>query len=203
MDDTLQLQLESWAGTIVSFHIPRWNELPELDLYMDQVIVFSERILFNFPGDSLSKLISPSIINNYVKLDIIPQPVKKKYSRTHIAYLLMICILKQVLPISAITDLISYQLKTSSIEEVYNHFCTVQEQATRSAVELARNKELLGKPGEEKQKLALETMVLQMAAVANSSKIFAEKVINLWREQEDEAASEQEVIEEKKSKAKK
>lgn len=203
MDDTLQQQLESWAGTIVSFHIPRWNELPELDLYMDQVIVFSERILSNFPGDSPSKLISPSIINNYVKLDIIPQPVKKKYSRTHIAYLLMICILKQVLPISAITDLISYQLKISSIEEVYNHFCAVQEQATRSAVELARNKDLLGKPGEDKPELALETLVLQMAAVANSSKILAEKVINLWREQEDEAVTEQEAADEKKSKAKK
>ncbi len=202
MEDTLQQQLESWAGTIVSFHLPRWQELPELDLYMDQVIVFSERILSNFPGDSPSKLISPSIINNYVKLGIIPQPVKKKYSRTHIAYLMMICILKQVLPISAITDLINYQLKTSSIEEVYNHFCAVQEKATKSAVEIAHGKELFG-PSDENADAMLETLVLQMAAVANSSKILAEKVINMWREQEYAPPAETETADDKKPKPKK
>lgn len=62
--------------------IPLWNELPELDLYMDQIIVLMEKYLGSTPKD---KLITPSMINNYVKLGIIPSPTKKKYSKVHIA----------------------------------------------------------------------------------------------------------------------
>ena len=56
--------------------IPKWNELPELDLYMDQVIVLMEKHLNASKKD---KLITPSMINNYVKLGIVPPPIKKQY----------------------------------------------------------------------------------------------------------------------------
>ncbi|MFA9380189.1 MAG: DUF1836 domain-containing protein [Acetanaerobacterium sp.] len=181
----LEQELLLWTGDIVSFHLPRWDELPEIDLYMDQVIVFSERIFSRFPGIYSSKLISPSIINNYVKLGIIPQPVKKKYSRTHITYLMMICILKQVLPISAITDLIAYQLQTDSIPLVYNRFCEVQEQATKAAVETAQKEYFLKDTTDDTgPRAASVELALRMAATANSSKIVAEKIICLKRERE-------------------
>ena len=83
--------------------IPLWNELPELDLYMDQVIGLMEKYLNASKKD---KLITPSMINNYVKLGIMPPPQKKKYSKTHIAYLIIICSLKQVMPIPNIKILI-------------------------------------------------------------------------------------------------
>ncbi len=189
MDDTIKQELTGWTDNIVSVHLPRWDELPEIDLYMDQVVVFSERVFSRFPGIFSGKLISPAIINNYVKLGIIAQPVKKKYSRSHIASLIMICILKQVLPISAITDLIAYQLETDEMAEVYNSFCAAQEAATASAVQSARARFLdeerssrkISRDGRYDESVGL---ALEMAVTANSSKIIAEKIIALKRNQE-------------------
>ena len=90
---------KKYSDKLYSRKIPLWNELPELDLYMDQIIVLMEKYLGSSQED---KLITPSMINNYVKLGIIPRPTKKKYSKTHIAYLIIICSLKQVMPIADI-----------------------------------------------------------------------------------------------------
>lgn len=114
--------------------IPKWNELPELDLYMDQVIVLMEKHLNASKKD---KLITPSMINNYVKLGIVPPPIKKKYSKTHIAYLIIICSLKQVMPIPDIKILIDEKLKNSSIEELLNEYSKLYSDTTNKIIELS------------------------------------------------------------------
>ena len=58
--------------------LPHWEDLPEIDLYMDQVIALMEKYLSDLTTQDDSKLITPSMINNYVKLNIIPAPTKKK-----------------------------------------------------------------------------------------------------------------------------
>ena len=63
------------------------------------------------------------MINNYVKQGIMPAPAKKKYSRSHIAYLIVICILKQVYSISDIGKLISLTIQSFEISKAYNRFC--------------------------------------------------------------------------------
>ena len=69
--------MESFIASLAQPSIPHWDALPDLDLYMDQVIAFMEKYLSLF-GDSRDKLITPSMINNYVKLGVLPPPVKKK-----------------------------------------------------------------------------------------------------------------------------
>ena len=115
--------------------IPLWNELPELDLYMDQVIVLMEKHLNVSKKD---KLITPSMINNYVKLGIVPPPQKKKYSKTHIAYLIIICSLKQVMPIPDIKILIDEKLKNSSIEELLNEYSKLYSESTEKILTLSK-----------------------------------------------------------------
>ena len=110
--------------------LPRWDFLPDIDLYMDQVISVMEKFLnvYNIgDSDDSSKIITPSIINNYVKLKVLPSPVKKRYSRTHIAYLIIICILKQTLSISSIKQIIERRLKCKTIDLIYNEFCDMYE----------------------------------------------------------------------------
>lgn len=114
--------------------IPVWNELPEIDLYMDQIIVLMEKYLGSAAND---KLITPSMINNYVKLGIIPPPEKKKYSKTHIAYLIIICSLKQVMPIPDIKILIDEKLKKQSIEELLNEYSKLYSNTADKIVELS------------------------------------------------------------------
>ena len=92
---------------IAGFHIPRWNEIPKIDLYLDQLVCLLEQYLSNYiKNDDNEKIITKTMINNYVKHKIINPPVNKKYNTEHIAYLFVICILKQVYSINDIAELI-------------------------------------------------------------------------------------------------
>lgn len=109
---------------IEKFHIPRWNELPTIDLYMDQVLTYIESSLKDYIKiESNEKLLTKTMINNYVKQGILTPPKNKKYNPLHIAELFVICILKQVYSISEIKSLIELALNTNSAEISYNKFC--------------------------------------------------------------------------------
>lgn len=114
---------EIYQEKITKIHIPRWNELPEIDLYLDQVVNYLEKYLEQYNVIKEDKIITKTMINNYVKLGIMPSPEKKKYSRKHIAYLIVICVLKQVYSISDIGKLISLTIQYFEISKAYNRFC--------------------------------------------------------------------------------
>lgn len=108
---------------ITKMHIPRWSELPDLDLYLDQVVNYVERCLNQYTINKDDKIITKTMINNYVKQGIIPAPEKKKYNRAHVAYLIVICVLKQIYSISDIGRLISQTIQYFEISKAYNRFC--------------------------------------------------------------------------------
>ena len=108
---------------IMKIHIPRWNELPEIDLYLDQVVNYIEKYLGQYNVNKEDKIITKTMINNYVKQGIMPAPEKKKYSRSHVAYLIVICVLKQVYSINDIGKLISLTIKHFELSKAYNRFC--------------------------------------------------------------------------------
>lgn len=113
---------------LASHRLPRWEALPDIELYMDQVVAVMEKALSIYNTESEdNRIITPSIINNYVKLKIIPAPIKKRYNKEHLAYLVMICILKQTLAISSIVKMINLQLEKKSVKQLYNEFCTIYE----------------------------------------------------------------------------
>ena len=109
-----------------------WDRMPEIDLYMDQVLTYMHRQLSLFERSEDNPLLTSSMINNYVKQKIIEAPVKKKYNRNNIAYLFVICILKQVYSISDIYKLITLALETAPIDKSYNSFCDALENAIDS-----------------------------------------------------------------------
>lgn len=106
--------------------IPRWNDLPNIQLYMDQVVELINTSLagWNVSGENL---LTPSMVNNYVKMGILSAPEKKKYSRNHLAYLIIICLLKQIMPISDINVFIDSQRKFKSCDELLNSFAETYE----------------------------------------------------------------------------
>lgn len=114
---------------VVHFHIPRWKELPNLDLYLDQTVTLLEKYLQNYIGNKDEKIITKTMINNYVKAGLMKAPKKKKYNRTHIATLFVICTLKQIYSISDIYELILLAIKTTKINHAYDQFCTAMEKA--------------------------------------------------------------------------
>lgn len=103
--EELTRRLEEWLGELEKFELPDWEALPQLDLYMDQVILLLSRYLSPLERGE-EKPVTASIINNYVRMKVMPAPVKKRYSRVHLAYLIVICTLKQSLSISCIQRLL-------------------------------------------------------------------------------------------------
>ena len=65
-----EVQLQQWMDEMQSYRLPRWEELPDIELYMDQVITLIERYLSPLVGQYDNKVITPAMINNYVKLNI-------------------------------------------------------------------------------------------------------------------------------------
>lgn len=120
------------------FVLPRWEALPELDLYMDQLISLLEKYLAPLIDADQDKVISRAIINNYVKLKIIPAPVKKRYTREHIAYLIILCTLKSVLPLPVISKMLETRLQSQSVDVVYDCFCDIAEKRMRQIAEMVR-----------------------------------------------------------------
>ena len=117
-------------------HMPRWNELPNVDLYLDQVVTFINSTLNSFILSNVSnssktenQILTKTMINNYVKNKLIEPPKKKKYSKVQLAKLFVICILKQVYSMNDIKDLINIALQHSDIKIAYNSFCDQFEEA--------------------------------------------------------------------------
>ena len=131
------MPLGELCAALEGHRLPAWQELPDLELYMDQVLALVERYLGDYPGYD-SKGLTASMVNNYVKLGALPAPQKKKYKRGHLARLIMICVLKSVLPIAAVQRLIDEGLRESTEEDFYGCFCTLFERAGKAAALGAR-----------------------------------------------------------------
>lgn len=99
--------------------LPTWEELPDIELYMDQVVALTNRYLGN---DTKEKMVTSSMVNNYVKMKVMPAPVKKKYTRTHLMYLIVICILKQVMPLSSVEVVLREGLTREEPAVFYTRF---------------------------------------------------------------------------------
>ena len=115
-----------------SCHCPRYNELPTLELYMDQVVTLLENALEPLCSQTGEPWVSGPMVNNYTKQGLLERPVKKKYNRDHLAYLFFICVAKQVLSIPDISRLLQLQKATYPLDVAYDYFCTELENALNS-----------------------------------------------------------------------
>ena len=98
------------AINLASYRCPRYDDFPNFGLYAKQVIEFLDKHLSIFLVPTEEKLLTTTMINNYVKQKIVSAPVNKKYDRDQIIHLFVISILKQVLTISEIAKLLRLQI---------------------------------------------------------------------------------------------
>ena len=188
-------KLLRWDKFITDYHLPAWNSIPDFGLYMDQVIVLLEQYLSFIPTPAGAKehIVTSATINNYVRLKIMPAPVKRKYHRVHIAYLVMILTMKQSLSISDVQKVIppmdSSEDEVLSVYEDYSEkfrrLALFFNQQVQSAAEGVRSTE-------QSSDNAVELLVIESALIAGFSKILAEKLIRLCgADTEDVLAAEQ------------
>lgn len=156
---------------IKDFHLPRWNELPTIDLYIDQLVTLLENYLSGYiknDNEKEEKIITKTMINNYVKHNIIKSPINKKYNKEHIASLFVIFVLKQVYSINDIKKLISLAIETSSIELAYNRFCSELEKAIR--IVFAEKNYI------KNSRLSEEQYILRNVVQSFANKLYVQKV---------------------------
>lgn len=165
---------------IVKHKLPYWNELPELDLYVDQVITLMDKYLSFHKTDEESPVVTHAMINNYVKHGMMPAPVKKKYSREHVAYLIIICSLKQALPISDIKELIEARVKRTSIEETLNFFSELYDKTFNTI--LAIGKKFSTKTASDDEVFGDAALFLAMGS--SGSRYIAKQIVDLNKKEE-------------------
>lgn len=140
-------------------HIPRWNELPNVDLYLDQVVTFINSSLSEILNSSKeeNQILTKTMINNYVKNNLIEAPFKKKYSKVQCAKIFVICILKQVFSMNEIYKLIEIALEHSDIDYAYDSFCNNFEKALSCAY---KKEDFLDSNHEDDNKYLLKSVLL-------------------------------------------
>lgn len=180
-------KLERWDRFITNYHLPDWDSIPDLGLYMDQVVVLLVQYLGfipSIPGGKES-FVTSSAINNYVRLKIMPAPVKRKYYRVHIAYLIMILTMKQSISISDVQKIMPEGADIPSVRRAYEDY----SQKFRE-IALFFNRQMQGawddlhssepsESGRPDERGATSRLVIESALIAGFSKILAEKLIRL------------------------
>ncbi len=168
-------KLQEWGIEMAQSRLPRWSELPDLELYMDQVINLVDVYLTPFIKPEKHNLLTKSMVNNYVKLGMIPAPKKKRYTRTHVAFLIAITTLKQVLTINEIKEGILFQGKVDGIQQAYDLFCEETEQAVGRIAALAQGKTV----AETEGAIPVRYLAVRSATMSFANKLLAEKAIQL------------------------
>ena len=107
MEKSRQELLDELIGMLEQLSYVKPEEIPNIDLYMDQVLSFiNDRTRYLTRNPKEDKIFTKTMINNYAKTKILPAPVKKKYSKDHILLLLLIYYFKGVLSVGDTGELL-------------------------------------------------------------------------------------------------
>ena len=104
-----------------TFSYPKWAEIPNIDLYLDQVLLYVNPICAPISPDK-DKGLTASMVNNYVKHGYLTKPDKKKYQRKQIARLIAITTLKSVFSIQEIAQTLNTLQTQASSDQLYDAF---------------------------------------------------------------------------------
>lgn len=184
------IDIEEAFNTLKEVKFPTWDTLPEFELYMDQVVSLMERYLsvMNIQPEGLDetdKIITPSMVNNYVKKGYMPAPIKKKYGKEHLAYLFIICTMKQSLPIPVIHTFIESMLTVTTIDELMDMFIESYKECFTGCIGELRNTNEIAKDKTDDKTFQKAILAVKATAFANSGKIIGEIVNSNFSANED------------------
>ena len=152
-----------------------WDALPDIALYMDQVISYMPRQLIRYDE---SENLTSAMVNNYIKDGLLPRADGKKYGQTHLAYLTAICALKQVLSVKEMKTLIQDGLQGREPERVYDYFCRTLDNALKETAN-----ELDEETGQEN----LSRLALALALRSYADRLACQRILGLLQDKEGPA----------------
>lgn len=155
------------AESIRGFRLPRYNEIPNMGLYLEQTTKYINGFLA--PLGCLE--ITSSMVSNYVKKGVIPKPVKKQYFAEHVAYLFFVALAKNMVAIEDIGLLIEMQRDTYTLPVAYDFMCSQLECTLEYIFGLRTTQEALGET-ESDEKNILSSLIFSAANVIHMHACF-------------------------------
>lgn len=149
-----------------------WEDLPDIELYRDQVLSYMKRQHSLQPEDAQ---LTGAMINNYIKSGLLPRANGKKYTKDHLVYLTAICSLKQVLSVNETDGLLKLQPNIEDAKGFYEDYLIKMDQAFQDTS---------GHLAENNTKEELAAIALQLAISSYSQKLACEKILDLIKEKE-------------------
>ena len=168
-------ELKELKGRLTRERPNPWDGMPDIPLYMDQMISYMPRQLVRY-GDG--ETLTPAMVNNYIKDGLLPRADGKKYNRTHLAFLTTICALKQVLSVKEIKTLLDAGTEMGDARRLYEDFSAALDCAMNETA--ANLDDGIGQ--EELAKLAL-----RLALRSYADKLACQRVLDLLRPPEGTA----------------
>ena len=176
MSQTFHQQL---SDSISRFHLPRYDDIPNVGLYLEQTVHYLDDYLRPLnPGS-----ITGSMISNYVKKHLVSNPVHKQYNREQIAALFFIVITKSVLSLDNIATLLEICRAKYDFSKAYNLFCEEIEQELYHVFAEepeGQPKTLLSRSGNRPDAADEELAILRSTIIAFSHKIYLDQWITLY-----------------------
>lgn len=178
------------------------EDIPNIDLYMDQVTSFMDDELSNTKRTEEDKILTKTMINNYTKNHVLPSPVKKKYSRDHMLTLIIIYYLKNFLSISDIQHILepvteryfNQKEQTESLYSIYCELVSLEHDAARDLINDVIRKGKLAKstfqdvPEEDREILHRFTFICTLAFDVYIKKMMIEEIIDMDMPEESDKA---------------
>ena len=183
-DNTLVSEkLTKWEKNLESYQLPRWDTIPNLGLYMEQVITLLREYLSYLPSeDKEDPVITAAAINNYVRKKVMPMPLKKRYYRTHIAYLVMICSLKQSMSIPTLQVMLPSDLTEEELKRFYDAYVSRHRASAKYFVQLVRETSAGIFEGEESGGVtagSTEGLITSAAVISGFARLLAGELLSL------------------------
>lgn len=167
------------------------QDIPNIDLYMDQVTTFMESQLGSTRRYNEDKILTKTMINNYAKNNLLPPPVKKKYSKEHVLVLIFIYYFKNILSIRDIETLLKpltekyfHNGKDFDITSVYEEVCSLEKsRIDQLAKDIAKmystaSYTFQDAPEEDREALQLFSFICSLAFDVYVKKLLMEKLID-------------------------
>ena len=191
------------------------EDMPNIDLYMDQLTTFmSERLKRSTRHPDTDKVLTKTMINNYAKNDLLPPPVRKKYSKDHLILLIFIYYYKNILSINDIQTLIT-PLKERfhvsddelNLSKIYKTAFELQNEELEPLIDDLKKKydkslktfDDMGIEGEEKKRMQMFSFVALLSYDVYIKKLLIEKILdNITDKESEEKAKAKEEKQKKK-----
>lgn len=162
------------SRSILNFHMPRYEQIPSVGLYLEQTTKYICEQLAPLQENA----ITGSMISNYVKKGLVANPVKKQYSRDQIAYLMFIALAKSVLSLDNLTLFIGLQQRTYSTQRAYDYLCDEFENLLQYVFGLKPEPDSIGMDSTD------EKFMLRATIITIAHKIYLEKCFAAMAEEE-------------------